>query len=244
MIVGILADERIKPGEVVLTAGGDLVYPRGLPVGVVDKVIRDPERDAFIQVMVKPAARLDRLDEVLILTSLEPRFGPQEQKDINTSELLKGPEAAAIKDQAARDEAARQQAIRDQMKASQIMAERLPGLTDPNAPAAQAPGAQTAPKPGQSPGQPAPPATAAPAPKLLPALHPDRFSPGAASAAVPQGDSGSAAKPPQSGASTGATAHPTSKPASEAGSQSVPKPDSKANAGTKSGPGVPPRRNP
>jgi rod shape-determining protein MreC len=32
-IVGILADDRIKPGEKVLTAGGDLVYPRGLPVG-------------------------------------------------------------------------------------------------------------------------------------------------------------------------------------------------------------------
>ena len=47
-IVGILADERIKPGEKVLTAGGDLVYPRGLPVGVVEKVVRDPDRDAFI----------------------------------------------------------------------------------------------------------------------------------------------------------------------------------------------------
>ena len=28
-VVGILADERIKPGEKVLTAGGDLVFPRG-----------------------------------------------------------------------------------------------------------------------------------------------------------------------------------------------------------------------
>ena len=36
-IVGILADERIKPGEKVLTAGGDLIFPRGLPVGVVRK---------------------------------------------------------------------------------------------------------------------------------------------------------------------------------------------------------------
>jgi rod shape-determining protein MreC len=57
MIVGILADERIQPGEPVLTAGGDLIFPRGLPVGVVQKVVRDPDRDAFIDVMVKPAAR-------------------------------------------------------------------------------------------------------------------------------------------------------------------------------------------
>ena len=53
-IVGILADERIKPGEKVLTAGGDLVFPRGLPVGVVEKVVPDPDRDAFIDIIVKP----------------------------------------------------------------------------------------------------------------------------------------------------------------------------------------------
>jgi len=168
MIVGILADERIQPGEVVLTAGGDLVFPRGLPVGVVEKVVRDPERDAFIDVMVKPAAHLDRLDEVLVLTSLEPRFSSQEQKDIDTSEEVKGAEA---------------QAIKDQLKASQINAERLPGLTDPGAPAAT-------PAAGASPTQPGQPPAGTPAqqppPKLLPTLHPDRFSPGAG----PSGNSG------------------------------------------------------
>ena len=43
MVVGVLADERIQPGEAVLTAGGDLIFPRGLPVGVVEKVVRDPD---------------------------------------------------------------------------------------------------------------------------------------------------------------------------------------------------------
>src|SRR5579859_7912674 len=42
-IVGILADARIKPGENVLTAGGDQIFPRGLPVGVVEKVDSDPD---------------------------------------------------------------------------------------------------------------------------------------------------------------------------------------------------------
>ena len=41
-IVGLLADQRIQPGEKVLTAGGDLVFPRGLPVGVVEKVVPGP----------------------------------------------------------------------------------------------------------------------------------------------------------------------------------------------------------
>ena len=154
-IVGILADQRIQPGEVVLTAGGDMIFPRGLPVGVVEKVVRDPDRDAFIDVIVKPAAHLDRLDEVLVITSTEARFSPQQQQDLATSEALKGSEAAAIL---------------EKKKASEIMAERLPGLTDPNAPA---------PVPAQ-PGQRQPTPVTPAAPKLLPAVHPDRFSPGIA----------------------------------------------------------------
>ncbi len=166
-IVGILADQRIQPGEKVLTAGGDLVFPRGLPVGVVERVMTDPERDAFIDVIVRPAAHLDRLDEVLVITSTEPRFSAEQQRDMATSEALKGSEAAAIK---------------EQQKASEIMAERLPGLTDPSAPAA-IPVANSAsgPAPGKAlPGQnqAAPPAP--PAPKLLRPQHPDRFTPGAA----------------------------------------------------------------
>jgi rod shape-determining protein MreC len=184
MIVGILADERIKPGEVVLTAGGDLIFPRGLPVGMVDKVDRDPDRDAFIDVMVKPAAHLDRLDEVLVITSTQPRFSDQQQKDIATSEAVKGAEA---------------EAIQEQLKASQINAERLPGLTDPNAPPTGQPAAPGQPgKPAQTPGQPNPTAQP-PAPKLLPTLHPDRFSPGAAPTPAGGSDSNS---PPKAGPSS------------------------------------------
>jgi len=149
-IVGILADERIKPGEKILTAGGDLVFPRGLPVGEVEKVVRDPDRDSFIDVIVKPAAHLDRLDEVLVITSTEPRFSPEEQQDLATSEAVKGAEAAAIK---------------EQEKASQIMAERLPGLIDPNLPPEQQPLMDNSnPIPVAHPPQ---------------ALHPDRFTPNA-----------------------------------------------------------------
>jgi len=152
-IVGILADQRIQPGEKVLTAGGDLIFPRGLPVGVVEKVVRDPDRDSFIEVIVKPAAHLDRLDEVLVITSLEPRFSQEEQQDIATSEALKGPEVEQAK---------------AQKKAAEIMAERLPALTDPNVPPDQQPLHETA-----------PPTILAHAPQ---AIHPDRFTPGNAPA--------------------------------------------------------------
>jgi rod shape-determining protein MreC len=117
-VVGVAADQRIKPGEKVLTAGGDLIFPRGLPVGVVDKVVSDPERDGLIDIVVKPAAHLDRLDEVLVITSTEPRFSAQEQQDM----------AASV-----------QAAANDPVKASAIMAEKLPGLIDPNLPADQQP---------------------------------------------------------------------------------------------------------
>jgi rod shape-determining protein MreC len=158
-IIGILADRRIQPGEAVLTAGGDQIFPRGLPVGVVEKVVRDPERDSFINVIIKSAAHLDQLDEVLIITSTQPRFSPEQQQDLATSEALKGPEAAAIK---------------EQQKASQIMAERLPGLTEPNSPPANAAQTPSAPQPGQKP--PAPIPEQGP-PKLLQPRHPDQFTP-------------------------------------------------------------------
>jgi rod shape-determining protein MreC len=161
-IVGLLADQRIKPGEKVLTAGGDQVFPRGLPVGVVDKVVRDPDRDSFIFVMVTPAAHLAQLDEVLVITSTQPRFSAEQKQDLATSEALKGADVAAMKEQA----------IKEQKKASEIMGERLPGLTDPNAPppVPLAPGSTPPPSPAVKPPQ---------------ALHPDRYSPGGAAEPEP-----------------------------------------------------------
>jgi rod shape-determining protein MreC len=163
-MVGLLADDRIKPGEKILTAGGDLIFPRGLPVGTVLKVVRDPDRDSFIDVIVSPAAHLEQLDEVLVITSTEPRFSADDQNNIAASETLKGPEV----------EAQQKEAQQNQLKESQIMAERLPGLTDAKA-------APDTTGTGQSPaGASAVPPAPAPAPKLLPALHPDRFSPSVA----------------------------------------------------------------
>jgi rod shape-determining protein MreC len=188
MIVGILADERIQPGEKVLTAGGDLIFPRGLPVGVVEKVNRDPDRDAFIDVMVKPAAHLDQLDEVLIITSTQPRFSPQEQKDIDASAALQGADS---------------QTIEEQMKASQINAEKLPGVNETNAPAGSAPAGQNGANPN---------AAEPPAPKLLPTLHPDRFSPGAATTpGAATGSGPDANSPPKAGAA------PAAQPGSHSG---------------------------
>jgi rod shape-determining protein MreC len=156
-IVGVLSDNRIKPGEKVLTAGGDQIFPRGLPVGTVEQVLPDPDRDGFIRVIVNPAARLDRMDEVLVITDTQPRFSDQQLKDMAQSQDLKGSDASALA---------------EQKKASEIMAERLPGLTDPNAP-------PPPPKPQQpgADGSPVQPAATV-VPKIIPPAHADRFTPG------------------------------------------------------------------
>lgn len=172
-IVDLLSDQRIQPGEKVLTAGGDMIFPRGLPVGVVEKVVRDPERDSFIDVIVKPAAHLDRLDEVLVITSTEPRFAPQDQQDLATSEALKGAEAAAIA---------------EQQKASEIKAEKLPGLTDPSLPPDQQPLQDTSnPNPVTRPPQ---------------AIHPDRFTPQSVTAAEPKATAGAKPAEPDTATQT------------------------------------------
>jgi len=180
-IVNILADQRIQPGEKVLTAGGDLIFPRGLAVGIVDKVVRDPDRDAFIDVIVKPAAHLDRLDEVLVITATESRFSAQQQQDIATSETLKGPEAAAIE---------------EQKKASAIMAERLPGLIDPKLPPDEQPLLDSSnPNLVGRPPQ---------------AVHPDRFTPGGTNQAAQSSGNPTATDTGKKAATPGGTANPGS----------------------------------
>lgn len=64
----IMSDEKIEAGDVVVTSGGDRVFPKGLPVGTVDKI--QAGSDAFLSVRVRPAARLDRLEEVLVITKI------------------------------------------------------------------------------------------------------------------------------------------------------------------------------
>ncbi|HZQ19002.1 MAG TPA: rod shape-determining protein MreC [Terriglobales bacterium] len=66
----IMADEDIKAGDKVVTSGGDLIFPKGLLIGTVSKIDKGPE---FLQISVKPAARLDRLEEVLVILKKEER---------------------------------------------------------------------------------------------------------------------------------------------------------------------------
>lgn len=59
-------DVTVTPGENVLTSGQDRIFPKDLPVGTVVNV-RPDQHSPFQTITVKPAARLDGLEEVLVL---------------------------------------------------------------------------------------------------------------------------------------------------------------------------------
>jgi rod shape-determining protein MreC len=95
----VTADETVQPGEKVLTSGGDQVFPKGLPVGTVTKV--STGADLFLNVRIKPAANLSKLEEVLVITKKEERMpslagtGGARAVDILAQRLPSVPEKAA-----------------------------------------------------------------------------------------------------------------------------------------------------
>src|ERR1700686_988243 len=61
-------DAKVSAGEVVLTSGQDRIFPKDLPLATVTQAA--PDRKApFMRIQLKPAAHLDRLEEVLVLLS-------------------------------------------------------------------------------------------------------------------------------------------------------------------------------
>ncbi len=70
-IIDIMADEKVEPGDEVLTSGGDRIYPKGLPVGTITTVVPDHENPLFLSIQLKPAVDLERVEEVLVVTKID-----------------------------------------------------------------------------------------------------------------------------------------------------------------------------
>jgi rod shape-determining protein MreC len=62
-------DDNVNLGERVFTSGMDHIFPRDLPVGTISEI---KPGNPFKQIRVKPAANLERLEEVLVLLTLRP----------------------------------------------------------------------------------------------------------------------------------------------------------------------------
>jgi rod shape-determining protein MreC len=57
-------DEKVHTGELIVTSGEDRIFPKDLPVGVVTSM---KAGNPFQVIKVQPAARLDRLEDVIVL---------------------------------------------------------------------------------------------------------------------------------------------------------------------------------
>ncbi|HXX18578.1 MAG TPA: rod shape-determining protein MreC [Candidatus Acidoferrum sp.] len=64
----IVNDEKVHLGEMILTSGEDRIFPKGLLVGIVSGANAG---NPFQVIRVQPSARLDQLEDVLILLSLQ-----------------------------------------------------------------------------------------------------------------------------------------------------------------------------
>jgi rod shape-determining protein MreC len=62
-------DDTVSMGERVITSGMDRIFPRDLPVGTIAEI---KSGNPFKQIRIKPAANLQRLEEVLVLLTLHP----------------------------------------------------------------------------------------------------------------------------------------------------------------------------
>jgi rod shape-determining protein MreC len=74
-------DENVAIGQEILTSGEDRIFPKDIPVGTVAEV---KSGSPFKQIRVKPAAHLDRLEEVLVLLT---------RQELNTKPATAPPDA-------------------------------------------------------------------------------------------------------------------------------------------------------
>ncbi|MEO6806946.1 MAG: rod shape-determining protein MreC [Edaphobacter sp.] len=155
VINNLTPDSRIKVGEQVLTSGGDQVYPRGLPVGTIESIAPDPDHQPYTLIKLRPAANLNQLEEVLVITATQSTLPLPAQHDLAVGAAT----AKQVADQQAAEAAAK--------SAAQIVADRLPSLHDPDHPDTDATPAAAGGPPGGI------------VPKPLPTLHPDRYTTGA-----------------------------------------------------------------
>ena len=62
----VVNDEKVQPGDALITSGEDRIFPKGLLIGSVSYA---KQGNPFQVIHVQPAVRLDRLEDVLILVT-------------------------------------------------------------------------------------------------------------------------------------------------------------------------------
>jgi rod shape-determining protein MreC len=84
-------DEKVSVGEAVLTSGQDRIFPKDLPVGTVVEATPD-RKTPFMRIRVKPAAHLNRIEEVLVLLT-QQELDLKKEAEVNSAPPLASPAA-------------------------------------------------------------------------------------------------------------------------------------------------------
>jgi rod shape-determining protein MreC len=86
-------DNSVNPGDRIVTSGMDRIFPRDLPVGTIADI---KTGGTFKQIRVRPAANLERLEEVFVLLTMKQLEMKKESAEPNSATTPReGPSAAA-----------------------------------------------------------------------------------------------------------------------------------------------------
>jgi rod shape-determining protein MreC len=85
-------DSSVSPGDRIVTSGMDRIFPPDLPVGTIADI---KPGNTFKQIRVRPAANLERLEEVFVLLTMRPLDMKQESAAPSSAAPTATPSAAA-----------------------------------------------------------------------------------------------------------------------------------------------------
>jgi rod shape-determining protein MreC len=180
----VLNDEKVEKGEQLFTSGEDRVFPKGFPIGTVSAVEGGSD---FKKITVKPAASLNRLENVFIVlrgrelampgptapgiarsdrTALAPGSSTEQS---STAVPAQSPAQATDKPADSTDRPGIAHGVRPETDADKLM-EEVRQKAAKNNPAKPAPGAGGVPATPGAPAQTKPPTTQKP-PTNPPALN-------------------------------------------------------------------------
>ncbi|MGB2670423.1 MAG: rod shape-determining protein MreC [Candidatus Acidiferrum sp.] len=87
-------DDTVNSGERVVTSGMDRIFPRDLPVGTITDI---KPGNPFKQIRVRPAANLQRLEEVFVLLTMKPLDTKPDSAAPNADAPASAPSASTAK---------------------------------------------------------------------------------------------------------------------------------------------------
>jgi rod shape-determining protein MreC len=120
----VIDEEKVQPGEIVVTSGEDRIFPKDLFIGTVESA---KPGTPFQYIKIAPAARLDRLEDVIVLLT-------QHDFQVNKADNISGAAAKQADAEAAKIAAANaaQAASSDPAGATPSTASATPGAAQPS----------------------------------------------------------------------------------------------------------------